>query len=147
MCSKQWNKFFIVDKKLVQLIENTNSDVFIIEEPTPAEDTILIEEEVSNENSETENVIFEPAVQVEEKAEPVITETGEDLSVPFVFASSSAPEEKVEPDVLKSESSMAFNSLLEEVQAEEVRHLRTLPRKRRRRQLGHRDLSELSRNR
>lgn len=100
--------------------ENTNSDVFIIEEPTPAEDTVLIEEEVSNENPETENVIFEPAVQVEEKVEPVITETGEDLSVPFAFASSSAPEEKVEQDVLKSESSMAFNSLLEEVQAEEA---------------------------
>lgn len=100
--------------------ENTNSDVFIIEEPTPAEDTVLIEEEVSNENPETENVIFEPAVQVEENVEPVITETGEDLSVPFAFASSSAPEEKVEQDVLKSESSMAFNSLLEEVQAEEA---------------------------
>lgn len=100
--------------------ENTNSDVFIIEEPTPAEDTVLIEEEVSNENPETVNVIFEPAVQVEENVEPVITETGEDLSVPFAFASSSAPEEKVEQNVLKSESSMAFNSLLEEVQAEEA---------------------------
>lgn len=100
--------------------ENTNSDVFIIEEPTPAEDTVLIEEAVSNENPETVNVIFEPAVQVEENVEPVITETGEDLSVPFAFASSSAPEEKVEQDVLKSESSMAFNSLLEEVQAEEA---------------------------
>lgn len=100
--------------------ESENSDTFIIEEPVAAEDTIAIEENISSESLEAINDFTEPQVQIEERNDQTITETGEDLSVPFAFASSNEMNETVEQDALKSESSMAFNTLLEEVQAEEA---------------------------
>lgn len=100
--------------------ESENSDTFIIEEPVAAEDTIAIEENISSESLEAINDFAEPQVQIEERNDQTITETGEDLSVPFAFASSNEMNETVEQDALKSESSMAFNTLLEEVQAEEA---------------------------
>ena len=100
--------------------ESENSDTFIIEEPVATENTIAIEENISSESLEAINDFAEPQVQIEERNDQTITETGEDLSVPFAFASSNEMNETVEQDALKSESSMAFNTLLEEVQAEEA---------------------------
>lgn len=100
--------------------ESENSDTFIIEEPVATENTIAIEENISSESLEAINDFAEPQVQIEERNDQTITETGEDLSVPFAFASSNEMNETVEQDALKSESSVAFNTLLEEVQAEEA---------------------------
>ena len=92
--------------------ENSSEDLFVIEEPaveeTPEEEVIHQEETVS----------FEPAVPVESTPESFITESGEDLSVPFAFNNTASV--TTEDNSLKSESSLDFNALLEEVQAEEA---------------------------
>jgi hypothetical protein len=92
--------------------ENSSEDLFVIEEPiveeTPQEEVMYQEETVS----------FEPAVPVESTPESFITESGEDLSVPFAFNNTASV--TTEDNSLKSESSLDFNALLEEVQAEEA---------------------------
>lgn len=108
----------LVEEETTEVEEN--ADVFIIEEPTPTIAENLVEEDIQNEVQQTEPVVFEPAIQTEEVNDSVITESGEDLSVPFAFSTDKVAEEVPQQDVLKSESSVAFSSLLEEVQAEEA---------------------------
>ena len=112
--------------------ENSSEDLFVIEEPiveeTPQEEVIHQEETVSFEPAveetpeeviyQEETVSFEPAVPVESNSESFITESGEDLSVPFAFNNTASV--TTEDNSLKSESSLDFNALLEEVQAEEA---------------------------
>lgn len=98
--------------------ESTPTDVFVIEEQNASEDSIVMSSD--NMTVEPESVSFEPTVQNEQPVDSFITESGEDLSVPFAFGDDNIVEETQTVDTLKSESSVAFNSLLEEVQAEEA---------------------------
>ena len=91
--------------------ENSSEDLFVIEEP-------IVEETPEEVIYQEETVSFEPAVPVESNSESFITESGEDLSVPFVFNNTASV--TTEDNSLKSESSLDFNALLEEVQAEEA---------------------------
>lgn len=97
--------------------ESTLADVFVIEEPNVLEGSIDMS--TDSMTAEPETVSFEPATQNEQSVGSYITESGEDLSVPFTFGNDNVVEENQTVDTLKSESSVAFNSLLEEVQAEE----------------------------